>query len=115
MLTVLVDLTVREDRLDEFLAGIRANARASLQDEPGCLRFDVHRDRDDPRRFLLYELYTDEDAFYLAHRSTPHYQAWQAVARRCIEDGDHVNTFAEPAFPQDIPEATQPHDRGGTT
>jgi hypothetical protein len=32
------------------------------KDEPGCLRFDVVADRDDPQRFYFYEVYRDEAA-----------------------------------------------------
>jgi autoinducer 2-degrading protein len=102
MFTVLVDLTVRPDRVEEFLDGIRTNALVSLRDEPGCLRFDVHRLLDDPRRFVLHEVYVDEDAFSTAHRQAPHYAVWRDVAARCVVDGGHQNTFATPAFPEDI-------------
>jgi autoinducer 2-degrading protein len=105
MFTVIVTLQVRPDRIDEFLRGIRANARASLRDEPGCLRFDVHRSAEDAHRFLLYEIYADEVAFREAHRTAPHYAAWRAVADRCVVEGGHVNTFAAPVFPDDLPEA----------
>ena len=96
MFTVLVALAVRPERLDEFVDGIRANARASLRDEPGCLRFDVHQQVADPTRFLLHEIYADEASFTDAHRSAPHYTVWREVADRCVLPGTHVNTFARP-------------------
>ncbi len=96
MFTVLVNLAARPERLEEFLAGIRDNARASLRDEVGCLRFDVHQQVEDPTRFVLHEVYADEDAFRTAHRSAPHYAAWQQVAERCVVPGSHVNTFCRP-------------------
>jgi len=104
MFTVLVDLQVRPERLEEFLERIHVHARASLRDEPGGLRFDVHQHSDDPHRFVLYEIYADQPAFYEAHRTTPHYAAWREVSTRCVVPGRHVNTFAAPAFPADIPE-----------
>lgn len=104
MFTVIVSLQVRPDRIDEFLEGLHQNARATLADEPGCLRFDVHRSDDDPHRFLLYELYASPQAFYDEHRSAPHYATWRAVSDRCVVPGSHVNTFATPAFPEDVPE-----------
>jgi autoinducer 2-degrading protein len=113
MFTVIVDLSVRAKRVEEFLAGIHENARASLRDEAGCLRFDVHRRIDDPSRFVLHELYTDADAFYIAHRQAPHYATWRAVAERCVEPGGQVNTFASPAFPDDVPENPAPQNRPG--
>ena len=58
------------------------NAAASLRDELGCLAFDVHQDIAVPTRFHLYEIYVDEDAFRIAHRSSPHYTRWQGAAKR---------------------------------
>jgi (4S)-4-hydroxy-5-phosphonooxypentane-2,3-dione isomerase len=51
---------------------LRANAEASRA-EPECLEFSVYHDIEDPRRFLLYERYTSEDAFQV-HRRTPHFE-----------------------------------------
>jgi autoinducer 2-degrading protein len=112
MFVVVVNLTVRPERVEEFLEGIRVNARASLRDEPGCLRFDVLRRADDPHRFVLYEIYTDQEAFTVAHRSASHYAAWRAVADRCVEPGGHVNTFAVPVWPDDLPEVDADHRDG---
>jgi len=105
MYTVLVNLTVRTDLVDEFVDGIRVNAAASLRDETGCLRFDVNRSTERPNEFILYELYADEDAFYVAHRKAPHYAEWKRVAAKCVMPGGHINTFAHPVFPEAIPEA----------
>ena len=95
MLTVMVDLLVRPDRLDDFLAAISRNADASVRDEPGCLRFDVHRSLEDPLRFLLHEVYRDRDAFELEHRTAPHYAEWLDAAQRCL-DGQRCTTFFTP-------------------
>ncbi len=105
MYTVIVSLQVKPDMVDRFLEVMGENSRASRRDEPGCLRFDVHRDVDDPNHFLLYELYTDERAFSRAHRGAPHYQRWRAAAAELLEPGGQVNTFATPVFPADLPEA----------
>jgi autoinducer 2-degrading protein len=94
--TVFVTLDVHADKLDEFVNAITVNAAASLRDEPGCLAFDVHQDAETPNRFYLYEIYTDEDAFRVGHRSAPHYARWQEAARVCVVDGSHRNTFARP-------------------
>ncbi|GAA0977575.1 hypothetical protein GCM10009555_038970 [Acrocarpospora macrocephala] len=93
MFVVIVHLQVRPDHVDAFLPGIEANARAS-REEPGCLRFDVLRTDEDQHRFVLYEIYRDEAAFYQEHRATPHYAAWREVAAACVET--HRNTFCRP-------------------
>jgi LDH2 family malate/lactate/ureidoglycolate dehydrogenase/quinol monooxygenase YgiN len=94
--TVMVTLDVLPERIDEFIAGITTNAIASLRDEPGCLAFDVHRDNATLTRFHLYEIYADGDAFAVAHRSAPHYAAWQNIASHCLIEGGHHNEFATP-------------------
>jgi (4S)-4-hydroxy-5-phosphonooxypentane-2,3-dione isomerase len=107
MYTVIVNLQVKPDMVDDFLEAMGENSRASRRDEPGCLRFDVHRDNDDPNHFVLYELYADERAFTEAHRSAPHYEKWRAAAAELLEPGGQVNTFATPVFPEDLPEAVR--------
>jgi autoinducer 2-degrading protein len=103
--TVIVSLRVKPDMVGRFLEVMGETSRASRRDEPGCLRFDVQRDNDDPGHFLLYELYADERAFTEAHRRAPHYEKWRAASDELLAPGGHVNTFATPAFPADLPEA----------
>ena len=92
MLSLVVQMTVRPDRREEFLAGMAANAEASVRDEPGCLRFDVCSVDGDDDRFLLYELYSDAEAFAV-HKASPHFAQWRAVAERVLES--QVNTTGE--------------------
>ena len=71
MLIVVARYVVSEGHESTVARLLRTNAEASRA-EPGCLEFSVYREIDDPRAFLLYERYTDEDAFQ-AHRRTPHF------------------------------------------
>ena len=59
-----------------FLAAMLENARGSVQNEPGCLRFDVLQDGADPNRLHLYEVYRDQAAVE-AHRQAPHFLRWR--------------------------------------
>jgi quinol monooxygenase YgiN len=43
--------------------------------EPGCRLYQPTRDLDDPRVFLIYEVYDDEAA-YAAHAASAHAQRW---------------------------------------
>ena len=108
VLTVIVTMQVRPEKVDEFLDAIHKNAVATLNDEPGCLRFDVLRSTEDAHRFILYEIYRDEAAFCDEHRSTAHYRAWRTAAAELVVNGSHVNTFCVPVFPGDLPEARRP-------
>jgi quinol monooxygenase YgiN len=92
MFSLVVQMQVRPGRRAEFLAGIAANAEASVRDEPGCLRFDVCSVAADENRFVLYELYTNADAFG-AHKASPHFAKWRTVAEQVLVD--QVNTAGE--------------------
>ena len=92
MFSLVVHMQVRPGRREEFLAGMSANAEASVRDEPGCLRFDVCSVEGDESRFVLYELYTDADAF-ASHKAAPHFAQWRTVAEQVLES--QVNTTGE--------------------
>lgn len=72
MLIVIARYLVTEGHEPVVARLLRQNAEAS-RTEPGCLEFTVYQEIDDPRVILLYERYTDEDAFQ-AHRQTPHFK-----------------------------------------
>jgi len=79
MHVALVHVHVRPEAVDAFVAATRENA-ANSRLEPGVARFDVIRQRDDPARFVLVEVYRTPEAA-AAHKQTPHYLAWRdAVA-----------------------------------
>ena len=83
MFSLIVQMDVQPGRRAEFLAGMTANAEASVRDEPGCLRFDVCSVASDENRFVLYELYTGADAFE-AHKASPHFAQWRQIAERVL-------------------------------
>jgi len=45
---------------------------AESRKEPGCLMYQVHKHKTDPRRFFIYEQYKD-DAALEAHRASAHF------------------------------------------
>ena len=55
MFIVHVDVHVKPEHVDAFIAATLANARHSVL-EPGIARFDVVRDREDPTHFVLVEV-----------------------------------------------------------
>ena len=75
MVVLHVTVRVKPEHVSEFVEVARTNADHSAQDEPGCLRFDVIQDRDDPNCFYFYEVYRDEAAL-AAHRQTSHFKSY---------------------------------------
>jgi autoinducer 2-degrading protein len=84
MICMLIEVHVKPSALDEFLKVIQQDAVHSEADEPGCLRFDVLRDQEDPFKFFFYEVYKDEAARQ-AHRQTPHFAAWAKFTERGLD------------------------------
>ncbi|WP_232821041.1 putative quinol monooxygenase [Dyella sp. C11] len=72
MIKVVAVLAARPGRTTELKA-LLDQMLASSRAESGNLRYDLWQDIEDPGRFLLDELYLDDDAL-LAHRSSPHFQ-----------------------------------------
>jgi autoinducer 2-degrading protein len=68
-----VSFAVPAERREDFIAEALRNARGSLADEPGCLRFDLVADRDDALRFYLNEAYEDTAAVEL-HKAGENFQ-----------------------------------------
>jgi autoinducer 2-degrading protein len=84
-LVVLVEFLVRPAFAERFGELILANARASVAHERGCRRFDVLVGVEDPRRFVLYEIYDDDGAFDL-HLQSRHYKAFAQAVEDQVEE-----------------------------
>ena len=65
-------LRAREGAIEKFRERLLRHARICVEAEPGCHRFDIHQEANDPSLFLLIEVYADKAAFE-AHRASPHY------------------------------------------
>ena len=83
MFVMLVKLQVKPELVDEFKAAILKNAELSVQRDPGCVRFDVLQQQDDPNQWLLYEVYDKEQA-WVDHRKAAHFVAFMEVGNRAI-------------------------------
>jgi autoinducer 2-degrading protein len=81
-LTIIVEFETLDGLEGDFTAIIRDHARRTLQEEPGCLRFEVIKpvERDGtpiPNRVMVNELYADEAAL-AAHERNPRLSAVRA-------------------------------------
>lgn len=71
MVVLAVTWVAKAGREAETTALFSKLTQASRQ-EPGCVIYQVHRHRTEPRRFFIYEQYQD-DAALEAHRNAPHF------------------------------------------
>ena len=76
MICLCVRVTVKagtEDRVVEFFGPLTVASRK----EPGCVFYQAHQHREDPRKFMVYEQYKD-DAALEAHRNSDHFKRYAA-------------------------------------
>ena len=98
MLVVHVHVHVKPESVEAFKEASVENARNSVQ-EAGIARFDVIQQTDDPTRFILVEVYRNQEAT-VKHKETAHYAAWRdAVAPMMAEPRSAVKLFN--VFPGD--------------
>lgn len=73
-----VFLKVKPGHESAFLTASRLN-QAGARQEPGNLRFDIYRSRNNPSHFLFIEAYDSEESVN-KHRETPHFLKWLETA-----------------------------------
>jgi autoinducer 2-degrading protein len=105
MLIVHVHVHVRAEAVETFRQATLANAAASLR-EPGVVRFDVIQELDDPTRFVLVEVYRDEQA-PLRHKETAHYATWRDTVAELMAEPRTSKKYL-PAFPEESRWETPP-------
>ena len=57
---------------------------AATRAEPGCLQFHIHRERSDPKLFVIYEVWRDVNALR-EHFETPYVKQFVADSAQFIE------------------------------
>ena len=95
----IVTFQIKPEYRDAFIKEMREHARVSLETEPGCLRYDVLHDLDDPDSCHVYEVFLDEASFK-AHREAPHNLEW----REKVWDwraGEHIRREGVTVFTPD--------------
>jgi (4S)-4-hydroxy-5-phosphonooxypentane-2,3-dione isomerase len=71
MVVLAVTWMAKTGRENE-VAAIFTKLTEESRKEPGCVMYQVHRHKTEPRRFFIYELYKD-DAALEAHRAAAHF------------------------------------------
>ncbi|HLZ09446.1 MAG TPA: putative quinol monooxygenase [Chloroflexota bacterium] len=100
MYALFVKVNLKPECVEAYLAAVIAlDARGSLGNETGCLRFDVIRDEADPSRIYLYEVYADKAAFE-AHGQTAHIARFRETIKDMVTGpSDIVRGWSQ--FPPD--------------
>ena len=71
MYVIIASMKIKEGHKEAFIEALLEDAKASVQDEVDCFRFDIIQDAGDSNLVWLYEVYKDEAAFQ-THLKSPH-------------------------------------------
>ncbi|AWT60237.1 MAG: (4S)-4-hydroxy-5-phosphonooxypentane-2,3-dione isomerase [Candidatus Moanabacter tarae] len=80
MYVIIAPIQIKEGKKAEFIQEMILDSKGSIENEPGCLTFDIIQDPDDLNRIWLYEVYEDEAAFKI-HTETPHFIKWRDTVK----------------------------------
>ena len=86
MYVIIAPIQIKHDFKAEFIEAMILDAKGSVENEPGCLRFDIIQDADHSDRIWLYEVYKDEAAFK-EHTKTPHIKKWLETTKDWRDQG----------------------------
>ena len=64
--------------LEDYIANMMICAAKSNQ-EPGCIRYEVMQDVDEPTLMCLTQVFRDEEA-YQEHQVAEHHRAWMEIS-----------------------------------
>jgi (4S)-4-hydroxy-5-phosphonooxypentane-2,3-dione isomerase len=74
MYTVILFTKVRPQHIDDYIVNMRVCAEATNK-EPGCIRYEVMQDADDPTMMCLFQVFQDQAA-YQVHQDAKHHRVW---------------------------------------
>jgi autoinducer 2-degrading protein len=85
MRAILAYLTAKPGTEAKFKEEMTAQAKRCLANEPGCLQFDVVQDPKNATRFVMLEVYKDDDAIK-AHQESDHFKNFRPVIGELVAD-----------------------------
>ena len=98
MIIVHVFIHIQPEHVEGFKAATIVNAQNSIK-EPGIARFDFIQEEGDPTRFVLVEVYRDQDST-VKHKETAHYKAWLEAVKDMFAE-ERTRTRFSNVFPPD--------------
>jgi autoinducer 2-degrading protein len=72
--TVVSFHKILPQHVDDYIQNMRVCAEAS-NTEPGCIRYEVMQDVDDPTLMCLFQVFRDHEA-YQFHQDAEHHRKW---------------------------------------
>ena len=96
MYSLFVTMHVQPEHSGTVFQATLDIAKASIS-EPGCYRYDVLRDSENPATIYIFEVFIDRES-HIAHTNTAHFADWVKTAAHLL-DGDMSIVVMDTASP----------------
>jgi len=83
--TGLVHVSVKPGTEDQFVAATLKNQAGVRANEPNAIRFDILQQEDEPTKFILFEVFKDEEAVAL-HKTMEYFLDWRKEVQDMMLD-----------------------------
>ncbi len=79
---------------EEDMAKVLSDMIPKVQEEEGTLVYTLHRDVNDPSKFMFYEKYKDSDAL-MVHSTTPYFKELFKTLKSLIVGEPEISMYSE--------------------
>lgn len=93
----IANLVVEAVHLEDYRAALQEEIESSVRLEPGVLTLYAVSAKNDPTRFTILEIYSDQAA-YEAHLKTPHFIKYKTITQSMIQSLELVDSV--PLIPE---------------
>lgn len=87
----VAEVEIDPAQLEQFKAAAKENIETAIRVQPGVLVLYAVSDKDNPNRIIVFEIYSDENAFK-AQLETPHFKKFQAVTANMVKSHKFIET-----------------------
>ncbi len=79
---------------EEEMAKVLSDMVPKVQEEEGTLVYTLHRDVNDPSKFMFYEKYKDSDALKV-HSTTPYFKELFNTLKHLLAGEPEISMYSE--------------------
>jgi len=83
-LTIVANIKANSDQIDLLRAELEKLVPVTRA-EAGCIRYDLHRDNDNPAHFMFYETWESRELWQI-HMNAPHLAAYMKATEGAVAE-----------------------------
>ena len=95
MIIITAKVYVKPGKSEEFIEAYRW-MHPKVMNDPGAIRYALHRSAENPDEFIFYEQYESDEAFAY-HLSTPHFKVLESKIEPLFAKPGEIGKWVEVA------------------